>query len=56
MLNPTTEIDNLVMLRLKDTDLSGLSDEELVTKYHQAEQQMKKAYTEWHKKRPVKVL
>ena len=56
MLNPTTAIDNLVMLRLKDTDLSSLSDEELIAKYHQTAKQMRKAYTEWRKKQPVRVV
>jgi hypothetical protein len=49
-------IQRLTMLRLKDTDLSKLSNEELVAKFFETGEQMEKAHAQWHHKQKVKVL
>jgi hypothetical protein len=56
MSNPATFIDNLVMLRLKDINISSYSDEQLVATYWETRDQMEKAYESWHKRQPTKVV
>lgn len=56
MPDSSKTIDDLAMLRLKDVDLSSLSDEELVAKYMETRKQMEKARKAWKKKQPVRVV
>jgi hypothetical protein len=49
-------IQMLTVLRMKDVDLSKLSDEELVAKFFETEKQMEKAHAQWNSKQKIKVV